>query len=97
MLDLRFGPDKGITSSNRVLKEVLSGGRARLQMLADFFGESVEIVDPGGALKLARELVSSISRSSPCWTQLPHRVESRPGALHAGPELLPPICSRRLR
>jgi|SRR6516162_9657202 len=97
MLDLLLGADQRVTGSQCMLKEVLSGGRARLQMLADFFGESVEIVDPGGALKLARELVSSISRSSPCWTQLPHRVESRPGALHAGPELLPPICSRRLR
>jgi len=52
MLDLRFGPDKGITSRNRVLKEVLSGGRARLQVLADFFGERIEIVDLGGGLEI---------------------------------------------
>jgi hypothetical protein len=53
MLDLCFGLDKGITSSKRVLKEVLSGGRARLQVLTDHFGEHVEIVDLSGGLEIS--------------------------------------------
>src|SRR5262249_5735380 len=48
-------------------------------------------------LKLARELVSSICVSFSLLTQFPAEGSFRPGALHAGPELLPPICSRRLR
>ena len=53
MLDLLLGADQRVTGSQCMLKEVLSGGRARLQILADFFGESVEIVDLGGGLEIS--------------------------------------------